>query len=248
MRALYWHTLSELKQLIRLPAFSIPTILFPLLIFVLTVLLNHGQFESDSDFGGYLLGGIAVMGVVGVLFFNYGVGVADERKSGLIRHLRTTPFTAFGFFGAKLIAGVILSAFSTGLVFMVGIAGFGVRLPYNLGSFVLILFLGALPFAAMGFALGYLTEPTAAVAIANLVYLPMSFLSGLFYHLEEAPVLLQRVAKLLPMTYYANATRTAMGEAPWEAISDLVRLAGFFLFFTAIAVWGYWKDEFAEYR
>jgi len=44
---------------------------------------------------------------------------------------------------------------------------------------------GSVPFIALGFAIGYLCGPNVAPAVANLVYLPLSFAGGLMRRLRS---------------------------------------------------------------
>lgn len=240
---------NELAMLLRMPSFLVPSMLFPPIIFAFTYLLNHDVVVDDPGFPAYLMGGIAAIGVMGVLFFNYGVGIAAQRASGQLRHLRVTPLHPLAFFASKLAAGFLFAFASVCIVFGLGIYGFRVHPPYNVPSLLAMLGLGAPPFAAMGFALGYWAHPSSASAIANLVYLPMMFLSGLFYRLDSAPQVLRSVAEFLPLTHYARLIRQAMGTSPpRELLTELAVLWVFCGLFAALAFWGYVDDEFDEYR
>jgi ABC-2 type transport system permease protein len=62
---------------------------------------------------------------------------------------------------------------------------------------------GSISFASMGFLLALLVPANAAPAIVNLIYLPMSFLSGLWMPLRFMPHWLQHIAPVLP-TYHLS--------------------------------------------
>ncbi|MEM7336395.1 MAG: ABC transporter permease [Chloroflexota bacterium] len=248
MKTFVWQVKSELIQLLRIPAFAISAIVFPVILFIFIAFLNFNNLSSENGgYGHFLMAGVIVLGVVGVLFFEYGIGVSNEREGGLFRHLRTTPIRPIIYLAAKIMTGVILSAISVLLVVLVAIVGFGIRFPFNPLLFILTIFIGALPFTAMGFALGYSVNPRAASATANLVYLPMSFLSGLFYDLGGAPEYLQWIANLSPMTYYANSVRGAMSGSLSVILNNLGILAIYTVIFAAIAIYGYQNDEYLEY-
>jgi ABC-2 type transport system permease protein len=53
---------------------------------------------------------------------------------------------------------------------------------------------GSLPFSAMGLALGYFTGPNSAPSTINLIYLPMSFCSGLWVPFMFLPKMVQQIA------------------------------------------------------
>ena len=62
---------------------------------------------------------------------------------------------------------------------------------------------GSISFASMGLLLALLVPANAAPAIVNLIYLPMSFLSGLWMPLRFMPHWLQSIAPALP-TYHLS--------------------------------------------
>jgi ABC-2 type transport system permease protein len=70
---------------------------------------------------------------------------------------------------------------------------------------------GSLPFIALGFAIGYWSGPHAAPAIANLIYLPLSFASGLFVPLSQLPEFIQNLRPFLPSYHYAQLAWSALG-------------------------------------
>ena len=61
-------------------------------------------------------------------------------------------------------------------------------------SVALRLLAGSLPFIALGFLIGFRYGPNAAPAVANLIYLPMSFASGLFMPLDQLRIRARRGA------------------------------------------------------
>ena len=68
----------------------------------------------------------------------------------------------------------------------------------------LILALGTIPFCALGCALGYVAGPNSAPMLANLIYLPMSLLSGLWFPIELMPSFLRSLAPALPPYHLAQ--------------------------------------------
>jgi ABC-2 type transport system permease protein len=49
-----------------------------------------------------------------------------------------------------------------------------------------VMILGAIPFAAIGLFIGSLTSGSASAAVANVVFLPMLWLAGLFFPLPKS--------------------------------------------------------------
>ena len=73
--------------------------------------------------------------------------------------------------------------------------------------------------------------------LANLITLPMAFLSGAFIPLEAAPAWMQTVAKFLPMGYLVEGMKDVMvrGEGPQAALVPIAVLLAFAVVITFIA-------------
>jgi ABC-2 type transport system permease protein len=70
---------------------------------------------------------------------------------------------------------------------------------------------GAIPFSCLGLAMAFLVPPNSAGGIANLIYLPMSFLSGLWVPIRFLPHLLQLIAPAFPTYHLAQLMYGALG-------------------------------------
>ena len=101
----------------------------------------------------------------------------------------------------------------------------------------------------MGLALGYFAKPNSAPAMVNLVYLPMSFCSGLWIPIFMLPHVLQKVALVLPPYHMSQLALNAIGVNPHPspAWGHLEPLIGVTLLFLGLAAYGYWRDEGASY-
>lgn len=96
--------------------------------------------------------------------------------------------------------------------------------------------LGALPFCALGLWLGTLIRGHGAPALINLVYLPMAFLSGLWFPLSILPRLLQKLAPLWPSYHLNQLSLSAVGfdaGAPWPHVLVLCAFTAGFLLLAA---------------
>src|SRR6266851_3019477 len=87
---------------------------------------------------------------------------------------------------------------------------------------------GSISFASMGFLLALIVPANAAPAIVNLIYLPMSFMSGLWMPIQHLPHWLQRVAPVLPTYHLAQLMLRIFGYGDHTSIaSHWFGLAGF---------------------
>jgi ABC-2 type transport system permease protein len=99
------------------------------------------------------------------------------------------------------------------------------------GSILVVLalaVLGSIVFLAMGFGVaGWAKNENQAAPVANLIALPMMFLSGSFFPREAMPEFLQTVTRFLPLTYLNDALRAVINDgAGLDVIgTDLIGLA-----------------------
>ncbi len=204
----------EFLRVLRTPAFALPTLAFPLLFYVMFALVLPGQWGSYQK-ATYLFATYCAFGVMGPALFGFGVGLAMEREQGLLELKRVSPMPIAAYFVAKI--GMSL-AFALAVIVLLTFAavGFGgVRIaPGSWALLTLALLLGTLPFCAFGLWIGTLVKGQAAVALVNLVYLPMSFLSGLWIPLFALPAMLQKGAVVWPAWHLGQLALGIVGQLP----------------------------------
>jgi ABC-2 type transport system permease protein len=114
-------------------------------------------------------------------------------------------------------------------------------------SFAAALVVGAVPFALFGIALGYLVPARAALPVANLLFLPLSFLGGLWGGAQHLPDPLRSISRFLPTRQWGELLGSGMGDSAWAA-RDLFGLAAYAVCFALVAGWAYRRDEGERYR
>jgi ABC-2 type transport system permease protein len=234
----------ELIKTARLPAYIVPTILFPVMFYILFG-LAMGSKTTGNEAATYLIATYGAFGVIGASFVGFGVGVAIERGQGWLLVKRASPMPPMAYFVAKIAMSMIFSLLLAGLLVTLGIVFGHVQLPVT--TILLLaatLVLGSLPFCAMGLAIGYLAGPNSAAAIVNLVYLPMSFASGLWIPMEVLPGFFKHLAPFLPAYHFAQLALASIGMAGRDnAATHLVVLGAFAVGFLLLALRGYRQDE-----
>ena len=205
----------EILKYVRLPIFAISTLMFPTMFYVLFgIVLPNGTNRTET--ATYLLATMACYGVMGVAMFSFGVGIAMERGQGWLQVKRASPMPLPAYFLAKIVNAMAFAIVISLLLLAVGAAFGGVRMaPLMAAKLITILVLGSIPFSAMGLALGYFAKPNSAPAMVNLVYLPMSFCSGLWIPIFVLPKVLQKVAQVLPPYHVAQLALNAIHMGPY---------------------------------
>ncbi len=201
----------EFLRLARTPSFVLPTLLFPALFYLLFgVVLARGHAGGDA--ARYLLATYGVFGIMGASLFGFGVTIAIERERGFLTLKRALPMPPGAYLFAKLMMAMIFAAIISLMLDILAVTLGGVTLAPNqwLALFGINVF-GTIPFCAVGLWLGTLVSGSAAPALVNLLYLPMSFLSGLWLPLHLLPDFISRFAPLWPSYHLGQIALGVVG-------------------------------------
>jgi ABC-2 type transport system permease protein len=164
--------------------------------------------------------------------------------------MRATPLPPIVYLLAKCITAMAFAALTLVVLFPFAYIAGGVRLEADqwLTLFARVL-LGSIPFIGLGFAVGYLSGPNSAVAVINLIYLPMAFASGLFFPKQLLPEIVQQISPYLPLYRFGQLGWDAVGAPTSENVTtDWLYLIGYGVAFFAIAAWAYRREEGRKFR
>ncbi|HJR74345.1 MAG TPA: ABC transporter permease [Luteimonas sp.] len=223
---------TECLRYLRSPSFMLPILLFPLVFYTMFgIVLSK---SSSPDAPRFLLAAYGTFGVMAPGLFGFGMSLALERDNGLMTLKRALPMPPAAYLLGKMAMAMLVAAIIMALLLALATFAGQVRLePAQMARLFATDVLGVLPFCAMGLLLGTLVKGHGAPAVVNLLYLPMAFLSGLWFPLSVLPKFLQQLAPLWP-SYHLNAlSQSAVGfdtGAGWpHALILLGFTAGFLL-------------------
>ncbi len=152
------------------------------------------------------------------------------RSTKLLRRLRLAPVSTRSVVGARIGVTVAIALGQTGIFLGLAAAFFGLRLSGSWWMVVPLLICGTLSFMALGLLAGAIAKTVeGATSLANIIVLPMAFLSGSFFSLDDAPRWLDVVSHLLPLRYLNDGMLDVMvrGKGPEAAIVPMLILIGF---------------------
>lgn len=243
-RMLLAQTRSELRMRWRLPTFSATNLLLPVVLFSFFGLPFAGRTTPRGlDIGVILLTSFSAYAVGQVMVYGFGIGVAVERGQRIDVLVRATPLPPGVYLAAKVIVAMLFALLAVLVLFTyAGVVG-GIRVaPATWASVSARLLAGSLPLVGLGFAIGYAAGPNAAPALANLVYLPLAFASGLFMPPEQLPLFVQRVAPYLPTYHYAQLVWSAVGAGREPVATSVAWLAAYAVLFLWVAARAYRRE------
>jgi ABC-2 type transport system permease protein len=189
----------ETIRMLRTPAFAIPFLGLPAVLYVLFgVVIFGAAIAKDPQAGPFVFTAFAVFGMMGPGMFGFGMAVAVEREQGLLRFKRALPMPPAAYLLAKMLMAVLFAvAVMATLIAAAPLAHLRMGVGRALAVAALNI-LGSLPFCAIGLFLGTRTTSRSAPAIVNVLYQLMMHLSGIFYPL---PRFLRMIAPVWP-TYH----------------------------------------------
>lgn len=159
-----------------------------------------------------------IPGMIGLTLLSSGVfGIATRisanRERGLFKRLRLAPNSKTVFIlGLAIARGLIL--FSE-LIFL--LLAFWLIFDFTIqGSFLAFIAIGMLAslcFCLLGAAIASrLKQTESAAGVANLFFMTMMFLSGVYFKIEIFPEWMQTIAKLFPLTSLNSSFRAIANE------------------------------------
>jgi ABC-2 type transport system permease protein len=236
----------EFLKNLRLRVYTASVLSFPIMFYILFVLvLGSNQEIGATRVPIYLLATYGTFGVMGASLFGTASGLASDRGLGWLQVKRASPMPPFAYFFAKVVTSMIFSTVIVLALFALGVTLGHVRMPVT--DFALLLgtlVLGSVPFSAMGLALGYFAGPNSAPAMINLIYLPMSFCSGLWVPFMFLPKAIQKIALVLPPYHLSQLALSVVGGGAhasnathWEV------LAAFIMICFGVARIGFQRDQ-----
>src|SRR5689334_4857051 len=128
LRVYVYEAWFDLLKMLRLPMYSIASIAFPVMFYVLFGVILGKQGPQGKEIARYLLASYGAFGVIGASLFGFGVGVATERGQGWLQVKRASPMPPSAYFFAKLSTCMTFSLVIVLALMLVGVTAGGVHL------------------------------------------------------------------------------------------------------------------------
>ena len=199
----------------------------------------EGQGEG---FRGFLVPGIAAMSIMQTGVFGVVFSLVRFKVQGVLRRLKATPIGASHFLVGQIATRLIVTVLQTYVIVGVGMIVLGVTIgpgnPIAWLDLTLVSLIGGALFISIGLAIsGWAKNEDTAAPVANIITLPMMFLSGVFFPPSILPDWLNGVAQVLPLTYLADGMRaiTVDGAHVTDLGKEMLGLAAWSAVFFVIA-------------
>jgi ABC-2 type transport system permease protein len=226
---------SEILRYLRLPSFLLPVMLFPAAFYLMFGVVMGARNGADAP--RFLLAAYSTFGVMAPGLYGFGVSLALERDGGLLTLKRALPMPPAAYLLGKMAMAVIAAGGVVVLLQLLATFLAHVSLAWQQSlALQLTGMLGVLPFCALGFLIGTLVKGQGAPGMINLIYLPMSFLSGLWFPLSMMPAWMRALAPIWPSHHVNLLAMSAIGfnvGPRWPHVLVLLAMTTVFLLLAA---------------
>jgi ABC-2 type transport system permease protein len=166
------------------------------------LLLVASVFADEHDELEILIPGIAGMSIMATTFTALAFNMTFLREQGILKRIHGMPIRPRDYLGGIIGSAVINAVVQVVLVFAIGKLAYGVDLPDEPGAVLVYAVVGVAAFAALGVAFSHaIPNFDAAGAYTNAVFLPVIFISGVFYSSGELPTALEVIGNVLPLKH-----------------------------------------------
>ncbi len=198
-----WRFLKVAIQTLLTP---IVTVLLYLLVFS-SVLSSHVQVYESVDYAAFLVPGLIMMTIIQNAFANTSSSLFQAKTIGSIVFILLAPLSSWECYLAYVGAAVV-----RGLLVGIGVwiaALWFVHLPlHNLLILLIFSILGSAILGTLGIIGAIVSEKWDHLsAFQNFVILPLSFLSGVFYSVNNLPGIWREISHYNPFFYMIDGFR-----------------------------------------
>ncbi len=174
--------------------------------------LQQNMVEGDEvRYIDWVIPGIMAMNIMWGALFGIGYVIVRYRKMGVLKRLHATPVTSVEFLTAQIFSRLWL-LLVVNIPIYIGMDFFlDFRMDGSYFDLLLVFTLGCICLICCGLVVAArISSEEVANGLLNLFSWPMMFLSGVWFSLEGAHPLMQKLALLLPLTHITAAAREIM--------------------------------------
>jgi ABC-2 type transport system permease protein len=204
-----WQVRYEQRAYWRNRGRGIFTFVFPLMFLVIFASLDksaHISSRGGIPYDAFFVPGILAYGVIATTFVNMAISTAILRDKGVLKRMQGTPLPRWAYVAARIGSTLVIVLLMTVITLGLGAAAYGVHIrAATLPGLLATLVLGTAAFTALGIGITrFIPNAEAAPVVVNLVILPLTFISSIWFPTDGMPKGLVQIAKLFPVRALAD--------------------------------------------
>jgi ABC-2 type transport system permease protein len=158
------------------------------------------------------------------------MGIVKERETGTLEQIIVTPIKPYELILGKIIPFILLGFISVLLVLSVMVLWFGIAIRGDFFFLMFASFLYVLSSLGLGLFVSTVskTQQQAMMVAVFMIMLPMIYLSGFAFPIENMPGWIQPITYLIPLRYYLTILRGVIlkGDGLLQLIPETLTLLG----------------------
>lgn len=238
-------TLYHFRELYRNKIALFFNLVFPLIMVVLfgTLFGNPepgAELPSGRTVFDYLMPGQMTVMLLAAGTITASVNIAQQRASGALRHLFSTPLPVSVWTAGRLTANVLMSVVQAIILFSFAALVYSVSPPANMAGTVVVVLLST--FVSLGFGLLIGTTvrgEEAALAIAMPLFMVLLFFGNAAMPMENPPPFVAAILPYVPTFHMTEALRAVMmdGASLATITRELAVLGGLSVALIGVSLW-----------
>jgi len=146
-----------------------------------------------------------LIGIIGLALMNgsiqgIAITMARYREDKILKRITTTPLKPWKFVLAEVISRLVLNVLQISMILAIGVWGFQAHIAGSIFLIYIFALLGGLLFQSIGFAIASVARTTdAAQGMSVAITIPMMFLAGVFFPIDQLPKWLYTIVQYLPL-------------------------------------------------
>jgi ABC-2 type transport system permease protein len=169
---------------------------------------TKGLTQFDYTFSGILGFTLLSLGIFGPTTV-----FPRLKQRGVLRRYHTTTLKVWQYFTANVISNAVVGLIAVVFMFLAAVIMFHLNMRGSYLNLAVVVIFGTVLLFGIGLALGgWAKNENQAAPLAQLVTLPMMFLSGVFFPTFLMPDLLQSITKFIPLTPIVDSVRLVITE------------------------------------
>jgi len=194
---------------------------------------TKGLTQFDYTFSGILGFTLLSLGIFGPTTV-----FPRLKQRGVLRRYHMTTLKVWQYFVGNVLSNAVVGILAIALMFVAAVLVFDLNMRGDYLSLLAVTVLGTILMFGIGLALGgWAKNENQAAPMAQLVTLPMMFLSGVFFPTFLMPELLQSITRFIPLTPIIDSMRMVVteGRTLFELGPQMAIIVGWLIIIYALA-------------
>jgi ABC-2 type transport system permease protein len=203
------------------------------------VVESQGVVPGKPNYFEFMAPGLMAMVIMMAAMIGLAGSISRERELGTLDGILSAPVSRLSIVVGKSFAQGVRGLLQAVITLILAMLLFGVVIHGSLGVLVLLLILTVFSFIGIGIMISAIArEQETAMTIMMTLMFPMIFLSGALFPIQQMPIAMQWISKVIPLTYAVEALRKCivLGTSLSGMTTEIWVMLGFGVVFTAIAI------------